>query len=239
MCEWLGLDLPMRARELPPAGVVECWLMEVGGLAFPGRQSSDQAGAQDERRSLRLRRRFLLRLILGAYLRRPGKDLEFVHGPSGQPELADGQGDSSLCFNISHSGDWLALALARDVAVGVDIEQRRELKRAGDLARRYFSSKEAEHLAALAEPERSAHFFRLWTAREACIKAMGSSLARSLGELELAPEGAELLAVPADWPGPDRWSVLRLESPAPLHICVAAPRPGMRVRPIRLDCSLR
>lgn len=239
MDDWLQLHMPVRARELPPAGVVECWLMEVGGLAFPGAQARDQAGDQDRRQALKLRRRFLLRLILGAYLGQPGKDLEFVYGPSGKPELASGTELGGLHFNLSHSGDWLALAVARDVAVGVDIEQRRELKRAGDLARRYFSPREAEHLAALAEPERSAQFFKLWTVREACIKAMGSSLARSLGELELAPDTAELQTVPVGWPGPDRWSVLRLASPTPLQICVVAPRPGMLVRPIRLNCSPR
>ena len=237
IADWRDEKLPVRPRALPPAGVIECWLMDVGALELAGAQPGGQVAQQ----ALKLRRRFLLRLILGAYLGLPGKDLSFVPGPSGKPGLArkqgEEQGSGGLNFNLSHSGDWLAVAVARDVEVGIDIERDRVVKRAGDLARRYFSDPEAEHLAALSEPERSAQFLRLWTVREACTKALGSSLARSLRELKLAPDSADLLAVPVDWPGLDRWSVLRVPSPAALNMCVAAPESGMLVRPIRLDCS--
>lgn len=235
MSAWLELELPVRGRELPAAGVIECWLMDLGELELPAAESADG----QRRQVLRLRRQFLLRLILGACLQRPGKDIDLVRGASGKPELAPALAASALQFNLSHSGNWMAVALARDVAVGVDIEQRRRVQRALDLARRYFSPAEAAGLEELAKESRSDAFFRLWTVREACIKAMGSSLAQSLRELALAPHSAEPIAMPEAWPAPAHWTLASPAIPAPLHICIAAPRPGMVVELIRLHCRPR
>lgn len=233
MTELLHLELPVRARALPPQGIIECWLIPLADLALPSSSNADQ----NARQALRLRRQFLLRLILGAYLQRPGKDIELVRGSSGKPALAPALADSGLQFNLSHSGEWLALALARDVAVGIDIEQHRSLARAAELGRRYFSPQEADHLDALDEPQRSRCFFELWTVREACIKAMGSSLAQSLRELVLAPDSAQVLNLPADWPPARDWTRLRPALPAPLEVCIAAPQPDLGVQTIWLDCA--
>ncbi len=233
MNELLQLELPVGARALPPPGTVECWLIPLDSLALP----ASSAGDHSSRQTLRLRRQFLLRLILGAYLQLPGKDIELVRGPSGKPALAPSLADSGLNFNLSHSGDWLALALASDIMVGVDIEQHRALSRARELGRRYFSPQEADHLETLEEPHRSRRFLELWTVREACIKAMGSSLAQSLRDLALAPDSGEILSLPADWPAAAAWTLQRPALPAPLEVCIAAPEPGLALQVIWLDCG--
>jgi len=234
MVEWLELKLPVRRRDLPPGNLIECWLIDLDRLELPGSDTGDQG----RRQARRWRAQFLLRLILGAYLQRPGKDIKLVRGASGKPELAPDPGNGGLQFNLSHSGPWFALAVTQNVAVGVDIELQRQVRRAADLAQRYFSAPEADYLAGLEQPERSQAFFRLWTAREACIKALGTSLARSLSELALAPDSAALLSVPPSWPVAQAWSLVQPELSEPAQLCIAAPQTGMRLRMIRLDTRL-
>lgn len=232
MSTWRALSLPVRPRPLPSPDKVECWLIDLNELALPAAEPAQP----DRRRPLRLNRQFILRLILGAYLGRPGKDVALIRSVSGKPELAPELAAAGLRFNLSHSADWLALAVTRDVPVGVDVEHERCVRRALDMARRYFSPAEAEWLASLEEPQRSQAFFQLWTVREACIKAMGSSLAQSLTALVLEPSEASLLQAPSGWPEIKRWSVLRPALDAPLHLCIAAPRPGMGWCGLRLHC---
>ena len=67
-----------------------------------------------------------LRELLGAYLDAPPEAIALVAGPLGKPELAD----AALRFNLSHSAGLALVAVARDRAVGVDVERidsRREV----------------------------------------------------------------------------------------------------------------
>src|SRR5207245_1715236 len=68
--------------------------------------------------------RGLLRTILGRYLNTDPRDLTFVEGPYGKPELTGIP--SSLRFNLSHSDDLMLLAVTHARAVGVDLEMIRE-----------------------------------------------------------------------------------------------------------------
>lgn len=75
-------------------------------------------------------------------------------------------------LNLSHSGAWLAAAVA-DVPVGIDIERVRP-RAVTDQAARVFCPREAEHLARDADP--LPLFYRLWTLKEAACKAAGLSI---------------------------------------------------------------
>jgi 4'-phosphopantetheinyl transferase len=103
------------------------------------------------------------------------------HGPHGKPGLHP-QHASDLQFNVSHSGDWVLLALSRSVAVGIDVESIRPLPQVLALAERYFSANEIATLRACLEAEREATFLALWTRKEAQVKALGTGLAHSLDQ---------------------------------------------------------
>lgn len=77
-----------------------------------------------------------------------------------------------LQFNLSHSGSWAVCAVSRD-PVGVDVEQPRCTM---EIARRFFQEKELEGLDTLSEPQQRDQLNRLWTAKEAFIKALGGGL---------------------------------------------------------------
>ena len=96
-------------------------------------------------------------------------------------------------FSLSHSGEWAVCALDAS-PVGIDIERRRPLKAA--IAERYFSSDEAAYLNTLTAEEREKEFFRLWTAKESLLKAMGTGLSGGMA----VPIGCgERLTAPSPW----------------------------------------
>jgi 4'-phosphopantetheinyl transferase len=77
-------------------------------------------------------------------------------------------GDHSwLRFNLSHSGDVLLVALARDVEVGVDVERIRPVPEMQTIARRWLG------LDVVANER---EFFEAWTRHEAKLKALGMGL---------------------------------------------------------------
>ncbi len=235
MNELIPFSLPLTRRALPAPGLVELWISDLADFPLAGDQPP--AGRQERRRALRLRQRFLVRLLLGSYLNRPGKDIRFEYGKAGKPALVAELAASELQFNLSHSGSWLALAVSRTTPVGVDIECRRELPRASALARRFLSAAEAQTIADLPEPERSERFLVLWSRREALVKAMGVSVIASLESIELDPACGQPRVLPPAWPDILAWTLLGPALPPPLIGALALPDAGQRVETRVLDCG--
>jgi 4'-phosphopantetheinyl transferase len=123
--------------------------------------------------------RALLRSEMSALLSVPPQALALQRGPHGKPWIDAPR--RRPAFNLSHSGDWLVLAWHEDAdvgALGVDLEHRqgrtRDVLR---LARRYFSPEETRVLENLEGESREGLFYRLWTLKEAWVKAHGLALA--------------------------------------------------------------
>lgn len=85
--------------------------------------------------------------------------------------------DPGICFNVSHSGQWVAAAFDRR-DVGVDIQKVGPVKM--DIAKRYFTGKEYQTLLQKNGDERTAYFYTLWTLKESCMKAVGRGLSLGL-----------------------------------------------------------
>ena len=113
--------------------------------------------------SLAQLRRRLLEDLLGT-----GVADSLCYGPQGKPFLAQGPE-----FSLSHSGDYLLLAIAPQ-PVGVDIERHRQLEYRA-LAGRCFHPQEQALLQQAAAKEQVL-FFDIWTCRESCLKATGLGL---------------------------------------------------------------
>ncbi|UYN96104.1 MAG: 4'-phosphopantetheinyl transferase superfamily protein [Enhydrobacter sp.] len=124
----------------------------------------------------------LLRVLLQAFGGRPAAAWRLAAGRHGKPVLHPdhGQDAASLSFNISHTRGAVACATTLDHPVGVDVEA---LERPGDLmeiARSYFAPAELATLRATAPADRRATFLRLWTLKEAYLKARGDGLSLPL-----------------------------------------------------------
>ena len=117
-----------------------------------------------------------VRRWLAGYLRADADEIAIDYDTRGKAHV---RGDA-LHFNISHSGGALALAVSRAQPLGVDLEHQRRPRRVVELARRWFAPHEADALARLPEAERQTAFLRLWTCKEAVVKAEGGGLAAGL-----------------------------------------------------------
>lgn len=93
----------------------------------------------------------------------------------GRPLLRVDGDAAPLHVSLSHSGDWLALALA-ETPVGVDIELPRRVRDWCALARFVFSPEECERVDTAAEEARAEIFHALWTLKEARGKRSGEGL---------------------------------------------------------------
>lgn len=122
------------------------------------------------------------RRILAHYLDADPRSLTFDRGTFGKPFLRSGE----LQFNLSHSGEFALLAVAREREVGVDVEEIREIEDAAMIAERYFSPGESKKLCTvLGSTQRATAFFNCWTRKEAFIKAIGEGLSHPLDTFEV------------------------------------------------------
>lgn len=193
------------------AKIDDAWLPQYATLL-----SVDERARHERIHSLADRRRFLITraAIRGALSHcipdvSPA-DWQFSRGPHGRPEIAGPVNASGLTFNISHAQDLIAIAIAREGKLGVDVERIDRLVDTTAVAQRYFAPEEFSEIQALPEAERRDLFFELWTLKEAWIKATGTGLAKSLHhvsfaltehgiDLRLAGESNELSAAWQFW----------------------------------------
>jgi 4'-phosphopantetheinyl transferase len=165
---------------------------------------------------------------LGRSLQIEPREIQFVAGAQGKPAIAGGPE-----FNLAHSGDVALIALARDRAVGVDVEQVRAMPDADGIAARFFSAGEQAALAALPAAERQAAFFNIWTRKEAFIKATGAGLSFPLDGFTVSLGAGEddcLLSAAGGPAVAARWRVQALSAPPGYAAAVAAEGRDWRLR---------
>ncbi|MET0330571.1 MAG: 4'-phosphopantetheinyl transferase superfamily protein [Dyella sp.] len=130
-------------------------------------------------------RRAPLLALLAAYLQCPAEAIALRQGEYGRPALALEQ-PHTLDFNWSHSGEQALVAIAHGIAPGIDLERIRPRRSAMEIARRYFAADELAWLETIDErASRELAFLRLWTAKEAVLKAHGRGIAFGLDRLSI------------------------------------------------------
>ena len=120
--------------------------------------------------------RGLRRSLLADCTGRAPAGMVFVEEPGEKPRLADAGGWD---FNVSHSGDCVAVAAARG-PVGVDLEMIRPVSDMAAIVGRYFHPDECAAWREVPEGYRATAFFWLWSAREAAMKCAGLGLAKGI-----------------------------------------------------------
>ena len=111
----------------------------------------------------------------------------FLRGEKGKPYLKE---VPDFCFNLSHSGEKVVLAVA-ELPVGADVEKvvPREFSA---VAARCFSADEQKKIAASKAP--LLEFYRIWTVRESIVKRRGEGAAAMRG-LRLLEEQVRSFAI--------------------------------------------
>jgi 4'-phosphopantetheinyl transferase len=186
--------MPSGFPELAP-GQVQVWRLRTdrdsrAGLALLS--AAERRRAEGFRTELMRTRHVAahaaVRLLLGRALGVPGDQLRFGQNAWGKPELVgpDSSG-SDLRFNLSHSGDWALIAMARGIDVGVDVELVSDPPPI-EVAGMVYSAAERAALAALSGPALTAAFYAIWTRKEALSKGLGLGFSIDFASFGVSPE---------------------------------------------------
>ena len=156
-----------------------------------------------------------LRRLLAAYTGESATSLRLTRGAHGKPALHG----SPISFSVSHTHDLALYAFARGREVGVDVERLDAGRVSLRVADAFMDAAAAGRLHSARGELRTREFFRLWTRREAFLKAVGTGLSVDpapspgdgwwLVELPLGPEHAGALAVEGTVPS---WRLLSFDA---------------------------
>ena len=100
-------------------------------------------------------------------------DLVFEQNENGRPFLIN---SSNIDFNISHSNDYIILAISFDSKVGIDIEIISKKISILGIAEKYFSTQEYHWLSSLPKDKLTYWFYKIWTYKESCLKLTGEDM---------------------------------------------------------------
>ena len=136
------------------------------------------------------RRRFVLcraalRSLLCTDLGCDNAQLSFGAADGGKPFAVVAGRPVDFGFNVSHSGRHGLIAVAPAGRVGVDLEERVPRHDLDRLIEAVFGPDERTDLAAVAGDDRTRLFFRLWTLKEAVVKALGTGLSFDVSRFEI------------------------------------------------------
>ena len=166
--------------------------------------SDDEAGRLQAMTSPVRRRSFLAghwqaRELAADWLQLDPRRIALHRHEDGRPRLLVDGAPSPLSLSLSHSGDWLAIALAT-VPVGIDVELPRRQRDLHALARFTFSPEEVARLDGLEDAAYSGAFHRLWTLKEARGKRLGEGLLPGRARLVTASPSDAHEADAMSWP---------------------------------------
>lgn len=191
----------MHTLPLPP-DELHIWRWSLDEIA----PQYETLSAEERQRADRLklpvvRQRFIagrcaLRAILALYTGEPPAALTFTHNADGKPALASGV----LHFNLSHSQDHAALAIAANTPVGVDVERLRPLPNLPDMLEMILTEGEKRDLLAVPAGGHERAFLEMWTRKEAVMKAVGGGyrLAKSFAVGHAPPHRLTVIAGAAE-----------------------------------------
>lgn len=205
-------SLPLAPLALPAPGVVHLWFFDLTELGDPLMLDRVKARGPLSARHLRTARRFYQRLLLGAYLGIPGRDVRVVRTTRGKPALADEDLRKRLNFNVSYSGSACLMGISSGAPLGIDLERRgRTVAQPIALAGRYFNAREHEALAALPSDRLDGAFLQTWACKEALVKGLGRGIADQLHRCAVScdpDQPVSLLAMEGDDAGAWRLATL-------------------------------
>lgn len=208
---WAGVQSALPG---PGPGEIQLWLATTSISESISQRLQRQLSAAELERVRRFRRpadqrrqllaRGLVREALGGLAGIDPSELEFGTESRGKPHLIS-PANLGVNFNLSHSGEWVALVVAHGTPVGVDIEAPDPTHPMEAIAQRYFGPLERASVLRTTGSARISEFYRIWTVREAYLKATGSGLSGASSRDLLRSDGQ--LQDP-------QWQVWRLREPS-------------------------
>lgn len=116
-----------------------------------------------------------------------GEDTPIIKGRLGKPSIAD---HPDIHYNLSHA-DGIAACIVSDFECGIDCENVRDFR--PNVMKRAFSENEREMVEKAPEGEKDLLFFRLWTLKEAYVKALGIGISYPMDTAEFSFDGEKIV----------------------------------------------
>ena len=116
-------------------------------------------------------RRFVLKNYIGNH------NLVFDITDKGRPFL---KYNTSYDFNISHTKEWIVIAIAKGQKIGIDIQSLDQAIDVLGIAKQYYAQIEHQWLSTLSTSKIKYYFYLLWTLKEASLKQTGEGIASGL-----------------------------------------------------------
>ncbi len=151
--------------------------------------------------------RGVLRELSAKLLDKTAQTIAFNYGEFGKPYFAH---DTTLNFNVSHSGDLAVICFLDNPTFGIDIELIKNDFDVLDIATNFFSESEIMALKETPKEIQPLAFYRCWTRKEAFIKAEGSGLSFPLDSFAVSMDSddtASLLETKWDSREKEAWEL--------------------------------
>ena len=126
-----------------------------------------------------------LRIQLSRRLDCSNRALSFDYLEHGKPEARVNGRRVPLGFNISHSGRHGLMAFSHRDGLGVDVEERLPRRDLDGIGGRVYGPSERQALAAATGAQKVHLFYRLWSLKEALIKALGTGFSLNPSRFEV------------------------------------------------------
>lgn len=161
-----------------------------------------------------LRQHFLgvrgrLRTLLAEYTGTRPELIRFTQEEYGKPFLPD---HPEIAFNISHSGNKLAVAVGKQCQLGIDIEFWRCKVDFSALVEKCFADVEKRFWHDSPEETKKAVFYEFWTKKESFVKAVGRGIALGMEQCVVSLEKPEqFYSVPKAYGPASAWKMFSLQ----------------------------
>jgi 4'-phosphopantetheinyl transferase len=190
-CESLDERIVVRIARISQAHealpLLESWLT-------PGERERAARFHFAEDRARFILGRGLLRKSLSPHLEQAPETIQFSLTDRDRPTLPDNE---TLQFSLSHSHDLVAVALTSHARIGIDVEWMQNKSDLTELAKRILSEADFQAFQALPENEKVVAFFRIWTRKEAFLKATGEGITEALQQISVT-FGPEIVSTVVD-----------------------------------------
>ena len=165
-------------------------------LITPDERQRVQAFRFEKHRRQCLAARALLRTVLSHHAPVAPGDWRFGAATNGKPFITGPAAQAGLHFNLAHTHGLVVCAVSHGHArLGVDVEALDRGASAAEIADSHFSPDEITQLRRMPAEHHQHAFMRLWTLKEAFIKATGEGLSTPLAQF-----GFEIDPAPVDQP---------------------------------------
>ncbi len=127
----------------------------------------------------------LVRLLISRYMNLNPNEIKFYYNEFGKPFVSPDSDRDNIFFNLSHSDNIAVFIFSKKRKIGIDVEKIKELADMEGIVRLCFSESEKKWFNELPSTKKEEMFYKIWTSKEAYMKAIGKGFSFSPKRISL------------------------------------------------------